>query len=177
MLVSICVTVSVAKRSAGASMRLLLDEFTEHCAQDVGAAGNLARAEAVADALDLSRGIGPNVSPNSAAMAAPVGVMNSNGSSIWPMGMPWRISSVAGAGMGKRPCAQSIQPWPSASALTKIFSTPQFLQADAGQRDVRDGVQRADLVETDGFDGGAVDFGLGDGDAMENAQRVPLDEI
>ena len=57
------------------------------------------------------------------------------------------------------------------------FLDAEFLDAHAGQHDVRDGIERPDLVEADGFHRRAVDFRLGFCDAAKNAQRVFLDEV
>ena len=47
---------------------------------------------------------------------------------------------------------------------TKNLLDAEKLDADARQHDVRDGIERADLVEADGLDGRTVDLGLGHGD-------------
>jgi len=56
------------------------------------------------------------------------------------------------------------------------FFHAERLQADAGEDDVGNAVERADFVEVDGFRVLAVNLAFGDGDAVEDGDRVFLDE-
>ena len=56
------------------------------------------------------------------------------------------------------------------------FRDAERLDSRAGADDVGDGVERADLMEMDIFHRLAVDFPLGHGDPLENAERVLLYE-
>ena len=51
------------------------------------------------------------------------------------------------------------------------------LNADTGADDIRDGIERPDFMELDVFGRLAVNFALGDRDALENGQRALLHEL
>ena len=53
-------------------------------------------------------GSGPNSSATVLTIAAPVGVVSSNGTTDGASGTPLRISAVAGAGTLTRPCSISM---------------------------------------------------------------------
>ncbi|OPZ81970.1 MAG: hypothetical protein BWY76_02855 [bacterium ADurb.Bin429] len=57
-------------------------------------------------------------------MAAPVGVTSSASVSVETMGTSRTSSAVAGAGMGKQPCAQVTKPRPSGSGEATTRSMP-----------------------------------------------------
>ena len=55
------------------------------------------------------------------------------------------------------------------------FGDAEVVEAGTGADDVDDGVHRTDLVEVDFVAGGAVDFGLGIGEAGEDGDGVVFD--
>jgi hypothetical protein len=57
-------------------------------------------------------------------------------------------------------------------ARDEYFFDAERLDASAREHDVGDGIERADFVERDFFRRDAVDFSLGNRDALENGERV-----
>src|SRR3990170_3996680 len=68
-------------------------------------------------------GMGPKDEARVFTMAAPVGVVSSNGAVEAATGTPFNISRVAGAGMGMVPCIVLAQPVPSAIGEDTILLT------------------------------------------------------
>ena len=107
-------------------------------------------------------------------MAAPVGVTHSPGPGAGRVGAPAlaRISSVAGAGSGMRPCCESTHPSPSGHDRRVQALDAEGLEARRAPDDVDDGVDGADLVEVHALDRRAVHLGFGGGEALEHGRRV-----
>ncbi len=82
------------------------------------------------------------------------------------------MASVAGAGTGKRPCAQFTQPVPSDDRRGQHARLAQHFQRDAGAHDVHDGIHRADFVEMNFVRRQAVDLPLRLGDALEDGDWI-----
>jgi len=102
-------------------------------------------------------------------MAAPVGVMSSwNAAQDFHGGRGRDGESAVGAIDGAVAIVQ---------AAAEDFFHAEILETHAGQDDVGDAVEGTDFVEVDGLRRLAVDFALGHGDAMKNAERPFLDEF
>jgi hypothetical protein len=84
------------------------------------------------------------------------------------------MASVAGAGNGKRPCAQRIQPVPSTTGEASTRGLPSSSKADARAHDVHDGIHRADFVEMHFARRFAVDLALGVRDALKHRDGFPF---
>ena len=76
-------------------------------------------------------GIGPNLDPHAASMAAPVGVVSSTLRSLPWVGMPSSSSTTAGAGFGRRPWALRTMPSPVATGLAETVPTSSSSRAEA----------------------------------------------
>ncbi len=131
-------------------------------------------ARAVADPLDRHRGQHAELVDDVRRIAAPVGVTVSQATCAGTVGMPASSSSVAGAGSGRRPWADSTVPWPSATGEQVTRSIASRSRAIAAAVDVDDRVDGADLVEVDVVEVDAVDPGLGAAERLEDRQRARL---
>ena len=77
----------------------------------------------------------------------PVGVVSSTGISVSTVGYPFKISTVAGVGIGDDPCSvEQFRRCRFARAMSNAVDM-QVLQADRCADDVDDGIDRTDLMK------------------------------
>ena len=81
---------------------------------------------------------------------------------------------MAGAGTGKLPWAHWTMPPPTLSGEQYQLPMWRCVDAGGGGDDVDDGVDRADFVEVDLFDGDVVDFGFGGAEEFEGGMAMCL---
>ncbi len=84
--------------------------------------------------------------------------------------------TTAGAGMGMRPWAQWMVPWPSESDSTTISSMPRSSRQMATEQ-TSTMESTALLVEHDGLGRFAVGLGLGGGERGKDGERTTLGAI
>ena len=153
--------------------RRVFNDFTEHRAQGVGPVFQLPAAKAVADLVDLHRGHRAETLPELRRDGGTRG-----GDEFKGLVNLAHLRNHAQDFQGRRrwnrkPPVGTIHP-PSAvrQRTDENLLHAEFLHPDAGADDVRDGIQRADFVEGDGFDRRTMDLCFGQGDAVKDAQCV-----
>ena len=104
-------------------------------------------------------------------MAAPVGVVNSVCGPALYIGWPWSRADVAGAGTGRVPCSVSTVPLPTLMREQWTSETSSD-QRDASADDIADGINRADFMEVDFFNGHIMRFRFGFGQTLKDGEGV-----
>ena len=157
-------------------MSRILREIAEDGAEHVRAAGKFARTEAVADALDLHR---RHESEAFGKLRRDSGTGRRD-EFMRLVNLPERNAledfHCRGRGHWKNPVRAFHSAMSVIERRDEDFLHSKRLDADAREHDVRDGIERADLVEVDVLRTHAVDFTLRLGDAAENPERILLHE-
>ncbi len=103
-------------------------------------------------------------------IAAPVGVVSSVLMVDGASGTPFSSSAVPGVGTGMMPWAHFTVPLPVGTGVLVNVLDPSRSKPDRRADDVRDAVQRADLVEVDALQRHPVNGRLRDRDLAEDGR-------
>ena len=116
----------------------------------------------------------PNESASVTAMAAPVGVVNSAAGPSTYAGTRSTRRAVAGAGTGSTPCAACTVPLPEVERRANDALDAEGVEADRRADDIRDRVERADLVEVNLFERNVMSPSFDLAQAPKDSSRVGL---